>query len=65
MRNGLLATAAAALSLVVLFVFLTLFALPAYAHGTEADEHDEKLGGEESGVSSVIMLDEAIRQGTM
>ncbi|MBI2141304.1 hypothetical protein HYU16_02670 [Candidatus Woesearchaeota archaeon] len=65
MRNGLLASAATALSLVVLFVFLMLFALPAHAHGTEADEHDMELGEKESSVSSVIMLDEAMRQGSL
>lgn len=66
MRNGFLAAAASALSFLLLFVFLALFALPAYAHGTEADaeagEHSEGQALEES---SVIMLDEAMREGTM
>ncbi len=67
MRNGILAAAATALSLVLLFVFLMLFALPAYAHGTEADEHSEETAMEEGSVGSggFIMLDEAIRQGSM
>lgn len=66
MRNGFLASAASALSFLLLFVFLALFALPAYAHGTGADaeagEHNEGQALEEG---NVIMLDEAMREGTM
>lgn len=65
--SEILAAAATALSLVLLFVFLMLFALPAYAHGTEADEHDEETAMKEGSVGSggFIMLDESIRQNTL